>query len=107
MFQHRLWIQCKFLSAGQSVLDNGFESLPIDELLLNQEDNIFDIALAESDLLDTDSDCLPLMQRITESLLETVVQQSKPLQYGKYKSGRLSTLEDFAIAEWRLGETTL
>ena len=70
------------------------------------ENQLLEKILAEVSELSPESR-LRLMQRITESLLETVVQQSKPLQYGKYKSGRLSTLEDFAIAEWRLGETTL
>ena len=45
---------------------------------------------------------LRLIQRITETLLKpTVSSKTQPLQYGKYKGNRTSTLEDFAIAEWR------
>ena len=44
---------------------------------------------------------LRLIQRITETLLPSPRQTSKPLQFGKYKGHRMSTLEDFAIAEWR------
>ena len=43
---------------------------------------------------------LRLIQRVTASLLPFPSQQSKPLQFGKYKGNRMSTLEDFAIAEW-------
>lgn len=43
---------------------------------------------------------LKLIQRVTASLLPFPSQQTKPLQYGKYKGNRMSTLEDFAIAEW-------
>lgn len=43
---------------------------------------------------------LQLIQRVTASLLPFPPQQSKPLQFGKYKGNRMSTLDDFAIAEW-------
>jgi hypothetical protein len=40
--------------------------------------------------------------KITETLIpSSVSQESKPLQFGKYKGNRISTLEDFTIAEWR------
>ncbi len=42
---------------------------------------------------------LRLIQRITDTLILSFPRPSKPLQFGKYKSGKLSTLEDFAIAE--------
>jgi len=45
---------------------------------------------------------LRLIQRITETLIpSSASQESKPLQFGKYKGNKMSTLEDFAIAEWR------
>ncbi|MCK6625268.1 MAG: hypothetical protein L6R45_08830 [Anaerolineae bacterium] len=44
---------------------------------------------------------LRLIQRITDTLILSFPRPSKPLQFGKYKSGKMSTLEDFAIAEWR------
>lgn len=45
---------------------------------------------------------LRLIQRITETLIpSSVSQESKPLQFGKYKGNRMSTPEDFIIAEWR------
>lgn len=43
---------------------------------------------------------LRLIKRVTETLLPFPSQESKPLQFGKYKGNRMSTLEDFAIAEW-------
>jgi hypothetical protein len=43
---------------------------------------------------------LRLIQRITETLLPALASSSTPLQFGKYQSERMSTLEDFAIAEW-------
>lgn len=43
---------------------------------------------------------LRLIQQITETLLPSFKHQAKPLQFGKYKSDKMSTLEDFAIAEW-------
>ena len=43
---------------------------------------------------------LRLIQRITDTLLPTYGQRSTPLQFGKYQSGRMSTLEDFTTAEW-------
>lgn len=44
---------------------------------------------------------LKLIQRVTASLMPFPTQQSKPLQFGKYKGNRMSALEDFAIAEWQ------
>lgn len=44
---------------------------------------------------------LRLIQRVAETLLPSPPQKPKPLQFGKYKGNRMSTLEDFAIAEWR------
>jgi len=45
---------------------------------------------------------LRLIQRITETLIALPIsQEPKPLQFGKYKSNKMSTLEDFTIAEWR------
>jgi len=46
---------------------------------------------------------LRLIQRVTETLLKppSMLQQSQPLQFGKYSEGRMSTIEDFVIAEWR------
>lgn len=44
---------------------------------------------------------LRLIQRITDTLILSFPRPSKPLQFGKYKTGKMSTLEDFAIAEWR------
>jgi hypothetical protein len=44
---------------------------------------------------------LRLIQRVTETLLPFPSQESKPLQFGKYKGNRMSTLEDFAFAEWQ------
>jgi len=46
-------------------------------------------------------DRLRLIQRLAETLLP--IAQARPpqrLQYGKYKGGRMSTEEDFLIAEW-------
>ena len=45
---------------------------------------------------------LRLIQRITETLIpSSVTEEPKPLQFGKYKGNRMSTAEDFTIAEWR------
>lgn len=44
---------------------------------------------------------LRLIQRITETLISSLARPSHSLQFGKYKSDKMSTLEDFAIAEWR------
>ena len=46
---------------------------------------------------------LRLIQRITETLISSseLQPEPKPLQFGKYKGNRMSTLEDFTIAEWR------
>jgi hypothetical protein len=43
---------------------------------------------------------LRLIQRVTETLITVPSRESKPLQYGKYKGNRMSTIADFAIAEW-------
>jgi hypothetical protein len=43
---------------------------------------------------------LRLIQRIIETLKPPFTHQSKLLQFGKYKSDKMSTLEDFSIAEW-------
>lgn len=43
---------------------------------------------------------LRLIQQITETLIPSFRHHSKPLQFGKYRSDKMSTLEDFAIAEW-------
>ncbi len=43
---------------------------------------------------------LRLIQRITDTLLPLTVRPSQPLPYGKYNTGTMSTLEDFAVAEW-------
>lgn len=43
---------------------------------------------------------LRLIQRITDTLLPSFSQQTQPLKFGKYKSDKMSTLEDFTIAEW-------
>lgn len=46
-----------------------------------------------------------LIERIVQTLIQpSLAQKSTPLQYGKYKTGKMSTLEDFAIAEWRQRE---
>ena len=45
---------------------------------------------------------LRLIQRVTASLMPFPTQQSKPLQFGKYKGNRMSALQDFVIAEWPL-----
>jgi hypothetical protein len=45
---------------------------------------------------------LRLIERIVQTLIPpSPVQKSTPLQYGKYNTGKMSTLEDFVIAEWR------
>lgn len=44
---------------------------------------------------------LRLIQHITETLIPTTKHAaSQPLEYGKYHSDSMSTLEDFNIAEW-------
>ncbi len=43
---------------------------------------------------------LRLIQRITDTLIPNRSLQTKPIQYGNYNAGKMSTLEDFAIAEW-------
>lgn len=47
---------------------------------------------------------LRLVQRIIQSLIPSVPsQQPRPLRFGEFKGDEaaMSTLEDFAIAEWR------
>lgn len=45
---------------------------------------------------------LRLIERIIQTIIQpSPVQKSKPLQFGKYGTGKMSTLEDFALAEWR------
>lgn len=41
-----------------------------------------------------------VVQRITETLMPLLAEKSQPLQFGKYKDKRMSTIEDFAVAEW-------
>ena len=43
---------------------------------------------------------LRLIQQITETLIPSFSYHSKPIQFGKYKSDKMSTLEDFELAEW-------
>ena len=43
---------------------------------------------------------LRLIQRITASLLPFTPKKTRPLQFGKYKNNRMSSLEDFSVAEW-------
>ena len=51
---------------------------------------------------------LRLIQRITETLLpQTSSQKQGQLQFGKYRSGKMSTWEDFALAEWHPSDTEL
>lgn len=51
---------------------------------------------------------LRLIERIVQTLIQPPpIQESKPLQFGKYKTGKMSTLEDFAIAEWRPSDREL
>jgi len=54
---------------------------------------------------------LRLMQSILETVVEPITEpepSSKPLPYGKYKGDEnKSTLEDFALAEWRTTDAEL
>jgi hypothetical protein len=50
---------------------------------------------------------LRLIQRITDTLILSFPRQSKPLQFGKYKTGKMSTLEDFTVAEWQPADKEL
>jgi hypothetical protein len=51
---------------------------------------------------------LRLIERIIQTLIQpSPGQKSKPLQFGKYKTGKMSTLEDFVIAEWRPSDKDL
>lgn len=53
-------------------------------------------------------DRVRLVQRVLETLIPTLpIQQQQPLPYGKYKGGRMSTEEDFLIAEWHPTEEEL
>jgi hypothetical protein len=45
-------------------------------------------------------DRVRLIQRVLETLIPTIPVPQQRLQYGKYKGGRMSTEEDFLIAEW-------
>lgn len=44
---------------------------------------------------------IKLIQRITASLLPYPIQKSISLQFGKYSQNRMSSVEDFYLAEWR------
>lgn len=45
---------------------------------------------------------LRLIERIIQTLIQPPpIPNSKALEFGKYKTGKMSTLEDFAVAEWR------
>jgi hypothetical protein len=50
---------------------------------------------------------LRLIQRVTATLIPFPQQESQPLQFGKYKGNRMSSLEDFAIAEWHPTDSEL
>ncbi len=46
-------------------------------------------------------DRLRLIQRVLETIVPTApIPKQQRLPYGKYKGGRMSTEEDFQIAEW-------
>jgi hypothetical protein len=45
-------------------------------------------------------DRVRLIQRVLETLIPTIPVPQQRLQYGKYKGGKMSTEEDFLIAEW-------
>ena len=46
-------------------------------------------------------DRLRLIQRVAETLIPAVqIRPPQRLEYGKYKGERMSTEEDFLIAEW-------
>ncbi|MCB9151773.1 MAG: hypothetical protein H6641_23710 [Caldilineaceae bacterium] len=50
---------------------------------------------------------LLLIQRISASLLPFTTTKTTPLQFGKYKNNKMSTLEDFAVAEWHPADDEL
>jgi hypothetical protein len=53
-------------------------------------------------------DRIRLIQRVAETLLPNLqIQPPQRLQYGKYKGKRMSTEEDFLIAEWRPSDEEL
>jgi hypothetical protein len=68
--------------------------------------DVLDDILKQVNQLSPDSR-LRLIQRVTATLIPFPAQDSKPLQFGKYKDNRLSSLEDFAIAEWHPTENEL
>lgn len=68
--------------------------------------DVLDDILKQVNQLSPDSR-LRLIQRVTATLIPYPVQDSKPLQFGKYKDNRMSSLEDFAIAEWHPTENEL
>ena len=43
---------------------------------------------------------LRLIQQITETLIPSFSYHSKPIQFGKYQSSKMSIVEDFALAKW-------
>ena len=54
------------------------------------------------------ADRVRLIQRVLDTLIPTIpIPQQQRLQYGKYKGGRMSTEEDFLIAEWHPTEEEL
>ena len=50
---------------------------------------------------------LRLIQQITATLIPSFAYHSKPIQFGKYKSSKMSTLEDFELAEWHPSDRDL
>ena len=44
---------------------------------------------------------IKLIQRITASLLPYPKQKFVSLQFGKYSHNQMSSIEDFAVVEWR------
>lgn len=64
------------------------------------EPQIIDKLLVEIEQLPPENR-IQLIQRISETLLPMQMETSTFLQYGKYAGGKESTLDDFAIAEWR------
>ncbi len=66
-----------------------------------------DRLVAEAAKLDPDAR-LRLIQRIAGTLVGAVpAYWHSQLEYGKYSTGRLSTEEDFALAEWRPNDDDL
>ena len=50
---------------------------------------------------------LRLIQRITATLLPLTPKKTTPLQFGKYKNYRMSSYEDFSVAEWHPSDSEL